>query len=301
VVLEMGLLSLLIAAPVDGSRQQTPVFPAESRMVNLTVSVTDRRGRYLSGLTADDFFVYEDGEQRPIALFRTEELHLDLVIVMDTSASMRGALVKARSAARQLVRTLKPDDHVSVITFSTGVYRACAFTSDPAVIDAALQYSPPADDGSRVFRALVDAFDELSRHEEDRERRQAVVLLTDGLDNDTLFGDDEWLFRRAGLADTILYVIEQPVSLEDREDYRNPRNILERLAKLSGGTVFPMNSPYALNFAYVQIGRELHAQYRIGYEPSDRRPAGQWRTIQVSVRGETSVKHRLKYFAASPR
>jgi Ca-activated chloride channel family protein len=297
------MLTMLLVMALGGEpAQQTPVFRAESRLVNLTVSVTDKGGRYLTGLAADDFAVFEDGEERPVALFRTEDLHLDLIIVMDTSASMRGYLKTAGAAARKLVGTLKPDDHVEVLTFSGGVYRACPFTSDRAVIDVALSFTTPGDDGSRVFRALVDAFREVRAHDEDRERRAAIVLFTDGLDNDP-YADDEWLLREASLADAAVYVLLRPVPISAGTDgdYRNPRVILERAARQSGGGVHPLDSPYAVNLAFSRIGSELRAQYRIGYEPSDRLPPDRWRTVLVHVRGGGSPKHKLKYFVPRPR
>jgi Ca-activated chloride channel family protein len=293
------LLALVLS---EESARQTPVFPTESRLVNLTVSVTDKGGRYLTGLTADDFSVYEDGEERPITQFRTDELHLDLIVVMDTSASMRNHLKAAGAAARKLVGTLNPDDHVEVLTFSSGVYRACPFTSDRAVIDAALSFTTPSSDGSRVFRALVEAFREVRAHDEERERRAAIVLFTDGLDNDP-YADDEWLFREASLADASVYMLLRPVSVSEENDgdYRNPLVILERMVRQSGGSVHALDSPYAIDFAFTRISRELRAQYRIGYEPSDRLPPNRWRTILVRVRSGGSPKHKLKYFVPRQR
>jgi Ca-activated chloride channel family protein len=288
-----------LALVSDGS-QHTPVFQVESRVVNLTVTVADKRGKYLPNLKADDFSVYEDGNRRPVALFSTEDLHLDLVIIMDTSASMRVLLPKVRLSAKMLVGTLRPDDHVEVMTFASGVYRACPFTNDHDVIGRALDASAPEDDESHIYRALADAFRELRAHDIERDRRRAVVLFTDGADTDRLAADEEWLLREASLADATVYIIMAPAPSDVEWAFPDPRDPFRKVARESGGSVFPLHTPYALQAAFVTISRELRTQYRLGYEPTDRTDGG-WRNILVNVRGDTVVRHKLRYFSPKAR
>ena len=89
---------------------QGKVFKSGVDLVPLTVTVTDAKGSYVSGLSGDDFAVFEDGERQPIAFFAGEPLPVDVALVLDTSSSMSQSMPLVRTSATGLIRALRSGD-----------------------------------------------------------------------------------------------------------------------------------------------------------------------------------------------
>ena len=71
-------------ATIDAQR---PAFKSGVAMVPLTVTVTDTTGKYVTGLTGNDFEVFEDGVPQELSFFASEEVPLDIALLLDTSTS----------------------------------------------------------------------------------------------------------------------------------------------------------------------------------------------------------------------
>ena len=112
-LLVLGVLAAVLV-PGSASRAQTPpratprppVFGAGIEVINLNVSVTDARGRYVTDLVKNDFAVFEDGVRQELSIFNHEDIPISLVLMMDTSASMDEKLPTARAAAIRFVSTM---------------------------------------------------------------------------------------------------------------------------------------------------------------------------------------------------
>ena len=117
-------LTMAVAIATPTPLAQGTVFKSGVDMVPLTVTVTDAKGNYVSGLTEDDFAVFEDGERQPIAFFAGEQLPVDVALVLDTSSSMTPSMPLVRQSAAGLVRTLRSGDRSAVTAVSTGVAAA---------------------------------------------------------------------------------------------------------------------------------------------------------------------------------
>jgi VWFA-related protein len=179
------LVALLLAAPA-GAGAQDPDRPAFRfrtgvDLINVSATVMDRRGRFVSGLDKDDFFVYEDGVLQTLTHFSRERVPVSLGIVLDTSGSMEGErMAAARSALdRFLFDLLGPDDEFFLYRFNYQPQLVHDWTNDPERVSRALGGMRPRG-GTALYDAVADA---VVMAEQGRHRKKAVVVISDG--NDT--------------------------------------------------------------------------------------------------------------------
>src|SRR6185503_5941634 len=98
--------------------RRPPTFEAGIEIINLNVSVTDTRNRYVTDLDAKDFAVFEDGIRQELSLFTHENLPISLVLMIDTSASMDEKLPVAQAAAVRFIKTLRAQDLAQIVQFN---------------------------------------------------------------------------------------------------------------------------------------------------------------------------------------
>lgn len=276
-------------------------FGVGIEMVNLTVSVTDERNRYVTDLTRRDFAVYEDGVRQNLAIFTHENLPISMVILMDTSASMDEKLPVAQAAAIRFVKTLRPQDRARVVQFSDRITVLQDFTSDQAALEKAI-HSLRASGPTALHNALYVSLKELSKEKGQGElRRRAIVLLSDGEDTASLVTDDqvEELARQSEIG---IYAISLRSSrAEDRSrlSFSQAAHLLTVLARDTGGQVYFPNSLSELDTVYDRIAEELRTQYNLGYVSDNRRRDGKWRRIVVRIpdHDDLKIRHKLGYYA----
>jgi Ca-activated chloride channel family protein len=284
---------------------QGPVFKSGVDMVPLTVTVTDAAGHYKAGLTETDFGVFEDGVPQTLSFFAKDQVPVDVALVIDTSSSMLGDLSLVKQAARGLVRLFRDGDRGAVIDVKDSIRAPQALTSDQARVEAAIQAlrasgSTAMYDG--VYTALKAFERERRLHPE--VRRQALVLLSDGLDNSShlTFDATTDLARRL---DVSIYTIALrgaaalvPAIQQERE-LREATWAMRALASEAGGRVFFPKAASELPTIYREIGQELASQYQVGYVPA--RPLGDGTFRRVSVRvlsqANTIARTRSGYLA----
>ena len=160
------VLCLLVVTAPHESAGQGSVFKTGVEMVALTVTVTDANGQCVSGLTADDFAVFEDGIQQTVTLFGSEEIPVDVALILDTSSSMHHALPIAKTAAQALVDRLRPADRAALIDVKGSTTIPLPFTDDRGRVAAAVTAM-----SARGTTALYDGV-YVSLREFERERRQ---------------------------------------------------------------------------------------------------------------------------------
>ena len=179
------LAIILTAAPVRAAAQdaERPAFRFRTGvdLINVSATVTDRRGRFVSGLDKDDFQVYEDGVLQTLTHFSRERVPVSLGIVLDTSGSMEGErMAAARSALdRFLFDLLGPDDEFFLYRFNYQPRLVHDWTNDPDRVSRALGGIRPRG-GTALYDAVADA---VVTAEQGRHRKKAVVVISDG--NDT--------------------------------------------------------------------------------------------------------------------
>lgn len=169
------------SAPAQQSDPQAFKFRTGVELINVNATVTDQSGRFVSGLTKDDFRVLDDGEPQPVTHFSAERVPVSLGIVLDTSGSMDGdKMVAAKQALeRFLVQLLDPDDEVFLYRFDNTAELVEGWTRDKRRISDALYRIQPRG-GTALYDAVADA---VQLAQQGHNKKKAVVIISDG--NDT--------------------------------------------------------------------------------------------------------------------
>lgn len=164
----------------------------------LTVTVTDPQGRYVTGLQPEDFLVYEEDLPQTITYFSTgQEEPVSLGFLVDTSGSMENKISRARHALRRFFASIKSGDEVFLEAFSQQAMMVQEFTDSRALLDEGASLLQPIG-GTALYDALLDG---LRQIKQGRRQKRALVLLTDGLDEDSRasFREVETAVRRSGV------------------------------------------------------------------------------------------------------
>ena len=305
------------AVLVAAARAQTPprgtprppVFGAGIEVINLNVSVTDGRGRYVTDLKKDDFAVFEDGVRQELSIFNHEDIPISLAVMIDTSASMDEKLATARAAAIRFIGTLRPQDNAQVLQFNDRTTILQDFVADHARLEGAISRTE-ASGPTALHNALYVALKELEKQKAQGElRRRAIVLLSDGEDTASLVSDDQVLDLARKTEINIYAISLRPRRMPDRNQvkFSQAAHLLTALTQDTGGQVHFPNSLSELDAVYDRIAEELRTQYSLGYVSNNPRRDGKWRRIVVRTptREDMQIRHKLGYFAvsttASPR
>ena len=299
-----GLLALLVLASGSALRAQgpprPPVFGTGIEVINLNVSVTDARGRYITDLTKNDFAVFEDGVRQELSIFNHEDIPISLVLMIDTSASMDEKLPTARAAAIRFVGTLRPQDNAQVMQFNDRTTILQDFVADHGALDSAIGRTEAAGP-TALHNALYVALKELEKQKTQALRRRAIVLLSDGEDTASLVSDDQVLDLARKTEINIYAISLRPRRMQDRNavKFSQAAHLLTALTQDTGGQVHFPNSLSELDAVYDRIAEELRTQYSLGYVSNNGRRDGKWRRIVVRVpaREDLQVRHKLGYFA----
>jgi Ca-activated chloride channel family protein len=295
------LLGILVTTAVPSGGQQPavglPTFSSESsELVVLPVTVTDREGRYLSGLDRHDFAVFDNDRLQPIAFFSNEDTPVSVALVIDNSASMRGHMGELIAATVSFARWSHPEDEVFVVAFNDSVTDALGgrpiSASDHRELESSLLALKP-DGRTALYSGIMDGLEHLERA---RHARRVVVVISDGGDNASRATLDDVL-RRARQSNVTIYTIGL---FDERSRDRNP-GVLKRLAETTGGERYLPESAGPLLQACDRIARDIRSGYTVGYVPPDR--DGAFHRVRVQVTApearRTTVRTRPGYFAAN--
>jgi VWFA-related protein len=288
-------------APVE-----TPaVFKSGVDVVALGVTVTDRSRQFVSGLSQNDFAVTEDGVPQQVTFFAVDRVPVDLAILLDTSSSMNAAIDVVHQAALGLVKGLRPSDRGTVVEVKDAVRVRQALTSDIGRLEHAVLATKPSGDTS-LFTGIYITLSELDRQRRpDTVRRQAMVVLSDGVDTTSPLGFDDVLDRARRSGVTIYFVSLAPpdrlIWPNRREQYAEAGFAMRQLASETGGTAFRPQRVQDLVGACSTIARELSAQYTLGYVSTNQGAREAFRRISVSILNHPDLTWRTRpgYYARS--
>lgn len=272
---------------------QAPRFRSRITTIPVTVTVSDSAGRLITGLTRDDFEIYEDGIREPITQFTDERVPVSLGVVLDSSDSMRGeAMVDARGAVDRFVgELLESGDEAFVATFNHSPRSVTPWRKPPATLVNVLAQTRPTG-GTAVYDALV-AFSPL--FEQRTNTRAAMVVVSDGADtaSDRTLQQAREVLRRS---DAFVYAIAIDAADSLASTRVNP-DALREITGPSGGYTEIVRTAADLGPATARIADELNKQYTLAYS-SSRPPDDTWRNIRVRVtRGDYLARSRRSYFA----
>ncbi|MGH8186454.1 MAG: VWA domain-containing protein [Steroidobacteraceae bacterium] len=288
------LPALLIALPaaVEG---QVPTFRANVDLVSFGVTVTDRRGNFITDLTAEDFEILEEGARQALTVFargdQADGLDMHVGLLFDTSGSMGEDLRLSRSAAIKFLNTLHDAKDMTLVDFDTEVRVAKYGQPDfPRMVERIRNRKP---DG---WTALYDALGVYLDGATEDNGRTILVLYTDGGDTRSAigFGDVMTLVRAS---DVTIYAIgfldHQPSSVKAEQRMR-----LQQISDATGGQAFFPMSMKEIDAAYDRIVAQIRAQYSLGFASTNTKMDGQWREVKIKVkRPDVRIQTRKGYFA----
>ncbi len=271
----------VVAYLADGNTAEDLVFvnapdhleEVEIQFVELYAAVTDRTGRLIEGLEAQDFTVKEDGSRQQITRFeKVEDLPIHVGVLIDNSASMKGALDTARRAALGFFEeAITPRDRAAVITFNRFPNLAVRMTSDLSRLGGGLA-GLSAEGQTALYDSLMFAL----YHFTGVSGQRAILLLSDGKDEVSRFSFEDTLeyARRAG-------VTVYAVGLQIAET--GAKRKLATLARETGGESYFIQDPEELAGIYASIERELRSQYLIAYQSTNTAADDQFRRIELKA------------------
>ena len=275
-------------APRAASAAAGFTVAADVNVVQVIAIVTDGKGRFVSGLGESDFHVFEDDAPQPVSHLIGEGTPREVVVAVDMSSSMTDAMPQVRKAVRAFLGALRPDDQLTLLAFNDNVFTLARRETDGGARLRAVDRLAPWG-GTALYDVLMRAMDLLGH----RKGRKVLVVFTDGEDQSSRssFADVE---RRAEVNDAPIYMIGQGRATTDSK----LRDVIEKLARMSGGRAFHTDHIDELEPAFAQIVDELDNQYLLGYEPSNPARDGSWRRIRLEVEGAgRKVRARQGYRA----
>ena len=335
-------LSLATAVPLVVAAQQRPdpgdhefVFRSGVELINVTATVTDARGRFVSGLTRDDFLVYQDGARVEVTQFNNERVPASLGIALDTSGSMEGRKMEAARKAldRFLYDLLGPDDEIFLYRFSYTPVLLQDWTVDRSRLSRAIRDVRPRG-GTAMYDAVAESVPRLA---EGQHRKKALLIISDGNDTNSETSVRE-LQRLIRESEALVYAIgiegrstptgwnrrgpkipiptpfpfpfpgggrrppQLPTGRIQRTANRDDRvnvTALRDLTDDSGGRTEIIRDADDLDPATAGIADELSQQYYLGY-PAQTEKDGRWHSIRVEVRNSRYRVRARRGYTATP-
>jgi Ca-activated chloride channel homolog len=265
--------------------------------VNVVFTVTDKRGHFVKDLTQNDFKVYDDNKPAENVRSFTRETNLPLRVglLIDASNSVRDRFKFEQEAAIEFLNQIiqRISDKAFVIGFDTTPEVTQDMTEDTEKLSHGVRMLRPGG-GTAMYDAIYYACrDKLMQDKSSGATRRAVILLSDGEDNQSRVSREEAV-EMAQRAEVIIYAISTNTSgLKTRGD-----KILEHFADETGGKAFFPFKIQDVADAFSQIQDELRSQYDVAYKPADFLPNGKYRKIEILADNKKyKVRARKGYYA----
>jgi VWFA-related protein len=291
VAIATGLAVVLVAAPVRPVAGQSPptTFRASADMVSVDVSV-HRRERPITGLTIDDFEIFDDGVPQSIANLTYGTLPIDLTVALDVSQSVSGSVLdQLRRAVRELARELDDQDRLRMVMFNSRIRRVLDFGAPAAAIDAAFDEIRPG--GSTV---LLDTLAVSLAGPFPPDRRQLVVAFSDGQDSLSIT-EPEMLLDLAQRTTPTLSVILASPRWQSASAAEARAEFYARLAGEAGGMVETVGPNESLSSIFRRMLTAFRQSYVLHFVPRGVEPAG-FHALDVRVkRNAVEVRARRGY------
>ncbi len=303
------------------------IVKIETRLVSVPVLISDRNGRFVSGLKEKDFTIYQDGIKQEIAFFGDESEPISVALLLDTSYSTTEVIDKIKNAAYDFIRLLDKNDRAMILSFDTDVKVLGNLTSDRYDLFNAIKNAKAENVSGTVMRKTVN--DVINPLFAEVTGRKAIILLTDGKDFGSEISETELLYNLEEsdlLVYSIFYSTELNKYLSTDPSVINGRmtkNIpgagvqrseknrlrmeqikksnleatayLKKMSELTAGTFFERDVT-DLRDTFKTIVEELKNQYRIGFYPPDEETRGIVHNLKVDVdRKNVVVRSRKTY------
>lgn len=329
--LTLGLIHSPLASSAQQRQSDDPI-KVQATLVSVPVIVSDRQGRYISGLKVEDFKLYQDRIEQPISFFDAAEEPLNVALLLDTSRSTFEVLDDIKKDAANFLKEMRPQDRAMVISFDYDVHVLSPLTSDRKALERAVKDARIGEQFGTVLRDAVSGV--FKRDFKPINGRKAIILLTDGKDAGSSISEQALLDEAAESGAMIYSVFFEtgfpsgaferrfprrrgglgrrdpfPPIDRPRPDNRRRQRVdmknedavafLTRLAEVSAGR-FHSSAVSDLKKTFKLIAEELRHQYRLGFYPDNAKADGQRHTLRVEVRTpDAVVRARRSYQAPS--
>jgi VWFA-related protein len=254
-------------------------------VVQVTVTVSDGRGKFIPGLPQSAFRLFEDNRAQTITHFASENVPLELLVAIDISGSMTPAMPKLKTAVKEFLSSVPPENQVTLLGFNDSIFTLTRKATDQSERAKAVDRLAPWG-STALYDVILRGVEMLGR----QTGRKALVVFTDGEDQGShaTLNDVE---RRLQTSDTTLYMIGQGrgVTLDSL------KRVMERLVSPTGGRALFTDSVDELHAAFGDLLDELSNQYLLGYTSTNDKRDDAWRKIRVDVDGHRDVRARLGY------
>ncbi len=299
----MMVFLAMCSAPLQAQHQKQPVrfilgddkpVILNSDLVSLTVRVTDKQGRSVSGLGKNNFIVLDEQVPQEISYFSDDDSPASIAILFDVSASMdEEKISSAKAALAQFIQTSHQDDQYFLINFDSAAHLLLDGARDGEAILKKFTYVQ-TQGNTALYDALALGLEKVSQGVFSK---RAIILISDGEDNHSRLTLND-LRHQLQETDVAIYTIQVGIPLP----HSNASFVMGELATVSGGRAFPPQNRNGLREAFERIALELRQQYSIAFFPSSFIPNGRKRTVKVKVvqpEGATQVvvRHRKAYTA----
>jgi Ca-activated chloride channel family protein len=276
---------------------------SESGLVKVSLIVTDLSDHSIDTLRKEDIRLLEDGVPQPISSFSKDDRPVDYGIAVDRSGSLRRVLQVVIDTAKAIIKNNRPGDETFVESFvsSDKIETNADFTADKDYLFDTLDSLFVESGHSAVNDAVYLAVEYIAKHGKGNDnRRRALVLITDGDDRNSFYQQpalEKLLTEKDVQIFIIGFVSEVSIKPTQEERARGYRTrdeavaLLMRIAEVTGGRAFFPNGIAEIDRAVSEIDRDLHNQYSITYQPTERKPGFHKITVEIT---SASQKDKLK-------
>jgi Ca-activated chloride channel family protein len=288
----VGTVILFLAVATTGVGQNaTPADPKTQPgvLVKLNLIITDRSNHSLEDVRREDIQVFEDKQPQSIVLFEKDEHPTDYGIAIDTSRSLLPVLGSLLDAVKVIIENKRPDDKVFIERFvsSDTIENAQDFTEDKDLLLAARSQIRVQGGQTAVIDGLYVAVEHTAKRGQ-KERRKAVVLITDGEDRSSFYSLEK-LVKLLHETNVQVFIIGIVTKLENESLMirASPRvraeKLLTTIARESGGRLFLPANPRELETATAEIVHDLRSQFVVGYYSTNDPGKTGFRKVEVKV------------------
>jgi Ca-activated chloride channel family protein len=282
-----------MADPVKAEIGENETLKINTDLVNLNVRVIDRNNHPIGDIRQDEIHVFENGVPQPIFSFTKEEVPISYGLAIDTSGSMRSQLNQVIEAGKTIINSNKPGDETFLVRFisSDKIEQVLDFTSKKDDLLDSLDTFYIEGGQTAVIDAVYVSAEHVAEYKKGNDndrRRRALIVVTDGEDRVSSYTQEQ-LFDRLREEDVQIFVIGFVNELEKeggvirKSPHDKAVNLLNRIAKETGGRAFFPNSLSELPQIADEIVRDLRTQYVVSYSPTNKTRDGSYRAIRVAV------------------
>jgi len=265
--------------------------------VDMLFTVTDKKGRFITDLNKNDFEIIEGKKPQTIQEFTAEsDLPLRLAILVDTSSSIRDRFKFEQEASIEFINSVVHPgvDKAMVVSFDSSAELISDLIDDTEKLDSAVRDLRPGG-GTAFYDAIFFACrDKLQQDQPRHKFRRAMIVVTDGEDNESRYTRDQAL-EMAQKADVVIYAISTNISHTETDGDK----VLRYLTQETGGHAFFPFKVEDLEQSFENIANELRHQYNISYRPEPLKTDGLYHLVDLKVKGRKDlvVRARKGYYA----